>query len=58
MNKLPQLYHPLFTIERFKTFSSHGFFISIEKHDDTFDIEKVKGLLEKHGGKNIEEIRD
>ena len=58
LNKLPQLYHPLFAVEQFKQFSSHRFFLSVEKKDDDFNLNKIKSLLNQVGGQNIKEVSE
>lgn len=37
MNKLPQLYHPVFTVPAFKAATCDGFFLVIESRDPLFD---------------------
>ena len=58
LNKLPRLHHPLFSVERFKSFSTDGFFLSVEAGNKDFDKEKIKSLLKEVGGENIEEVMD
>jgi len=53
-NRLPMLFHPLFSSARFKRFSTDGFFISVESNDPRFDSSRTKAFLESIGGKNIE----
>ncbi|MCH9662363.1 MAG: DUF3341 domain-containing protein [Gammaproteobacteria bacterium] len=55
-NKLPRLHHPLFSVDRFKSFSTDGFFLSVEVGLENFDEEKIKLLLQDVGGQNIEEV--
>ena len=57
INRLPQLFHPVFFSDRFAAFSDDGFFISIEKDDPQFDEGKTKAFLESIGGGDIEVIR-
>lgn len=56
LNKLPQHYHPLFTIDSFSRATSAGFFLMIENRSDRFDVEHVKKDLEYAGGFNIEQV--
>jgi hypothetical protein len=58
MNRLPQLFHPIFFSERFKKVTDDGFFISVESKDPLFDQTKIRALLELSGGRNIELIED
>lgn len=56
LNRLPQLYHPLFTNRSFKRVTDDRFFISIEAQDPLFDATKTRELLESISGRSIEEI--
>ncbi len=56
LNRLPQLYHPLFTNRSFKRVTDDRFFISIEAADPLFDPTKTRELLESISGRSIEEI--
>jgi hypothetical protein len=58
MNKIPQLYHPLFNSKRFERFSDDKFFISIEAEDPLFDEEETAKLLEKTGASHVETVRE
>lgn len=58
LNRLPRLYHPLFNSERFSLATHDKFFIAIESADPKFDDTETRKLLEKAGGKHIEEVRD
>ena len=57
-NKLPMLYHRLFKSKNFLKVTSHGFFISIESTEPTFDIDRTKDFLKEIGGRNIEVVED
>jgi mono/diheme cytochrome c family protein len=48
-NKLPQVWHPLFRLERFGRVTDDGFFLGIEAKDKRFDADKTKKLLEDAG---------
>ncbi|MGB5107968.1 MAG: DUF3341 domain-containing protein [Candidatus Zixiibacteriota bacterium] len=56
INKLPQLFHPLFESKNFVRFSDDGFFVSIDAKDSKFDAIRTKDFLKSIGGKNIEVI--
>ena len=56
LNRLPQLYHPLFKSDRFLTATSHGFFLSIEASDDLFHSERTIAFLNSLGGVAVEVI--
>jgi len=58
LNRLPQLYHPLFTNRSFKRATDDRFFISIEAADPLFDPIGTRELLESISGRPIEEIED
>ena len=55
LNKLPRLHHPLFSIPQFKSFSSDGFFLSVEGGAG-FDLEKTKKMIKAEGGRNLEVV--
>ncbi len=57
LNKLPQMWHPLFASDRFLTASSHGFFLAIEAEDPKFDEDATTALLEEAGATEMETIR-
>jgi len=57
LNRLPQLYHPLFYSDNFAKASRDGFFVSIDANDDRFDERKSKVFLESIGGRQVEIIR-
>jgi mono/diheme cytochrome c family protein len=55
LNKLPQLWHPFFRLERFGRATDDGFFLGIEAKDKRFDAEKTKKLLQDAGAIAIED---
>lgn len=57
LNKLPQLWHPLFGSDRFLTATSHGFFVAIEADDPKFDEEEARATLEEAGASAVESVR-
>jgi mono/diheme cytochrome c family protein len=54
LNKLPQVWHPLFRLERFGRVTDDGFFLAIEAKDRRFDADKTKQLLQDAGATAIE----
>ncbi len=54
INRLPQLYHPLFRIERFEKFSDDAFFLSIEATDPKFHENNTVVYLEELGATHVE----
>jgi hypothetical protein len=55
-NRLPQLYHPLFTSRRFARATDDRFFISVEADDPKFDSGKTRALLESLSDGMVEEV--
>ena len=47
MNKIPMHHHPIFESDRFRSFSTDKFFISVEAHDPKFKLDKTRDFLEK-----------
>ncbi|MBI1386969.1 MAG: DUF3341 domain-containing protein [bacterium] len=58
LNGLPQLYHPLFTVEKFARATDDRFFLVIEASDPRFDLEKTRQLLESCNGLSVEKVED
>jgi hypothetical protein len=58
LNRLPRLYHPLFSSERFKRVTHDKFFVVIEASDPKFNDQETRKLLETAGSTHIEEVRD
>jgi mono/diheme cytochrome c family protein len=56
LNKLPQLWHPLFSSERFGKASTDGFFVSVEAHDPHFDPQKTAEVLRAAGATAVEQV--
>ena len=56
LNRLPRLFHPLFSSESFSRFSDDGFLVSIEAADPKFDMDKTTELLRSIGGREVEVI--
>lgn len=54
-NKLPQVWHPFFRIDRFARVTDDGFFLGIEATDKRFDLEQTRQLLVAAGATNIDE---
>ncbi len=57
-NRLPRLNHPLFTSERFKKFSTDGFFVSIEAEDQKFDPKETADFLRSIGATHVEQLSE
>jgi hypothetical protein len=56
-NRLPELYHPVFTSPRFRRATTDRFFIVVEAADPQFDSDGTRGLLASLGGVVVEEVR-
>jgi Protein of unknown function (DUF3341)/Cytochrome C oxidase, cbb3-type, subunit III len=56
LNKLPQVWHPLFRSDRFLRVTDDGFFLGIEANDKRFDVDKTKALLESAGSIGIDAV--
>jgi hypothetical protein len=56
LNKLPQVWHPLFRSDRFTRVTDDSFFLAIESRDRRFDAAKTKKLLEDAGAIAIEDV--
>jgi hypothetical protein len=54
LNRLPELYHPVFKRQRFARVSTDGFFIVIEASDPKFDSRKTADLLTSAGATAVE----
>ncbi|HSN26741.1 MAG TPA: quinol:electron acceptor oxidoreductase subunit ActD [Kofleriaceae bacterium] len=54
LNKLPQVWHPLFRLDRFMKATDDGFFIGIEARDRRFDADKTRALLQEAGALAVE----
>jgi len=54
LNKLPQVWHPLFRMDRFVRVTDDGFFLAIEARDRRFDAVKTKELLQTAGAIALE----
>ena len=56
LNKLPSLFHPLFSSKNFERASDDRFFISIESWDPNFDLKETRELLQSLGAVQVETI--
>jgi len=54
MNKLPQVWHPFFRLERFGRVSDDAFLLGIEAKDQRFDLDKTSQLLRDAGALEVE----
>lgn len=58
LSRLPQLYHPLFTVPRFRRASDDGFFIYLESQDSLFQKEDATTLLNELGATAIDPVEE
>lgn len=58
LNALPQLYNPLFKIDRFRRATSDRFFVVIDATDPRFDEEQVTQLFKGLNPTAIERVED
>lgn len=58
LNRLPQLYNPLFKSERFRRVTDDRFFIVVDASDRRFDEAETTKLLQDSGAVAIERIED
>ena len=56
VNGLPMHYHPVLKYDQISRGMDDTFFIVIEARDPRYNLANTKALLEKAGGKNIQEI--
>jgi len=58
LNRLPQPYHPVFSVERFAHASTDRFFLCIESRDPKFDLAETSRLLQKLHAVHVTEVKD
>jgi hypothetical protein len=58
LNKLPQLYNPLFKSDRFRRVTTDRFFIVIDSSDKKFDEARTTQLLLDAGAAAVERVED
>jgi mono/diheme cytochrome c family protein len=54
-NKLPQVWHPFFRLERFARVTDDGLFLGVEAGDKRFELEQTKQLLVAAGATHVDE---
>jgi len=58
LNKLPQPYHPVFSVERFAHASTDRFFLCIEARDPKFDLAEASRFLQGLAAEYVTEVKD
>jgi hypothetical protein len=58
LNGLPCLYHPLFSVPRFRGVTDDKLFLAIEARDPLFDPQTTRALLESLGATSVENVSE
>lgn len=58
INRLPQFYHPVFTVKRFERASQDRFFLCVEARDPKFNLNDTRFLLEGLRAKFVTEVKE
>ena len=58
LNRLPQPYHPVFSVERFAHASTDRFFLCIEARDPKFDLAETSRFLQSLHAVHVTEVKD
>ena len=58
LNKLPMLFHPLFSSKNFEKVMDDGFYVSIESTDKIYDEMTTKQFMTEIGAKNVEVVSE
>lgn len=56
LNRLPELHHPVWNLDRFARASQDRFFVCIESGDPMFDPERTRQLLTRLGAEAVEDV--
>jgi hypothetical protein len=54
--RLPRLYHPIFAAPEFERASVDRFFLCVEAGDPSFEPQRIRRILERHGAEHIAEV--
>jgi Protein of unknown function (DUF3341) len=58
LNKLPQPYHPVFSVDRFSQASTDKFFLCIEARDPKFNLAETSKFLQNLHAEHVNEVKD
>ncbi len=58
LNGLPQPYHPVFNVERFKRATQNGFFLCVQAADPKFDRERTREFLAGLHARAVFDVKD
>lgn len=56
LNRLPELYHPVFNVPAFLRATRDGFFLCIEARDPRFDSDRTRAFLESLGPREVHDV--
>ena len=54
VNRMPQLFHPLFYSDEFSRVTNDGFFVSVDASDPQFEPEKTKAFFDSIGATRVD----
>ncbi|HET6568165.1 MAG TPA: quinol:electron acceptor oxidoreductase subunit ActD [Rhodothermales bacterium] len=57
LNRLPKLYHPIFSVDGFERASRDRFFLAVEAADPAFDVRETASFLERLAPLRVEIVR-
>ena len=58
INRLPQPYHPVFNVERFRQATQSQFFLCIESADPKFNREETRRFMEDLHAREVYDVKD
>ena len=58
INRLPQPYHPVFNVERFRQATQSQFFLCIEAADPRFDLDETRRFLKSLYPREVYDVKD
>ncbi|MBC7924307.1 MAG: DUF3341 domain-containing protein [Bryobacteraceae bacterium] len=56
LNGLPQFYHPLFNYQHFGSSTDDKYLLVVESSDPRFNVEEIRGVMEKLGAAHTEVV--
>jgi Protein of unknown function (DUF3341) len=54
--RLPRLYHPIFATPDFDRASVDRFFLCVQARDPSFEPQRIRSILERHGAEHVAEV--
>ena len=58
LNKLPQPYHPVFNVDRFRHASTDKFFLCIQTKDPKYSLAETARFLQDLNATHVDEVKD